>query len=182
MDIIDSLVDDVHEALLADFPEIIGIKDEFQCFDYDGIHDLCAVCAEIDACIHGLDSNLHAANSDLKTAATVSACVDCDRSVSAFLIHNSVLCETDQSGSDSISAVAISTTFNFVDSVLATGIIYPISDSKWVSPVQVVPKDVLRKIYRCRLERARVLMRMGLLEDVRWIIEAKKGSAIVLGI
>ena len=29
MDIIDSLVDDVHEALLADFPEIIGIRDEF---------------------------------------------------------------------------------------------------------------------------------------------------------
>ena len=43
MDIIDSLVDDVHEALLADFPEIISIRDEFQCFDCDGIHNLCAV-------------------------------------------------------------------------------------------------------------------------------------------
>ena len=36
-----------------------------------------------------------------------------------------------------------------------------------------LPKDVLRKIYRCKLERTRGLMCKGLPEDVRWIIEAK---------
>ncbi|XP_027351173.1 uncharacterized protein LOC113862282 [Abrus precatorius] len=55
IDIIDSLVDNVHEHLLDDFPEIIGFKNEFQCSDCDGIHQNCAVCAEIDVCLH--DSN-----------------------------------------------------------------------------------------------------------------------------
>lgn len=36
-----------------------------------------------------------------------------------------------------------------------------------------LPQDDLRKIYKCRLERLRVLMHLGLPEDVRWIIEAK---------
>jgi len=35
------------------------------------------------------------------------------------------------------------------------------------------PQDSLRKIYRCRLERMKTLTRLGLPEDVRWIIEAK---------
>ena len=51
LDIIDSLVDNVHEQLLADFPEIVGIRDEFQCSDRDGIHHVCAICAKIKA--HG---------------------------------------------------------------------------------------------------------------------------------
>ena len=68
LDIVDSLVDEVHENLLADFPEILGIGDEFQCADCDGINDLCAVCSEIDACIHGSDlekscsADLHVVN------------------------------------------------------------------------------------------------------------------------
>ena len=36
-----------------------------------------------------------------------------------------------------------------------------------------LPKDVLRKIYSYRLERMKAFKRLGLLEDVRWIIEAK---------
>ena len=36
-----------------------------------------------------------------------------------------------------------------------------------------LPQDVLRKIYNCRLKRMKTLMRFGLPEDVRWIIEAK---------
>ena len=36
-----------------------------------------------------------------------------------------------------------------------------------------LPKDVLRKIYYCRLERMKTFKRLGLPEDVRWIIEAK---------
>ena len=36
-----------------------------------------------------------------------------------------------------------------------------------------LPQDVLRKIYKCRLERMKALMRLGLPEDIRWIIEAK---------
>ena len=36
-----------------------------------------------------------------------------------------------------------------------------------------LPKDVLKKIYRCRLERMKTFTRLGLPEDVRWIIEAK---------
>ena len=35
------------------------------------------------------------------------------------------------------------------------------------------PQDSLRKIYRCRLERMKTLIRLGFPEDVRWIIEAK---------
>ena len=53
LDIIDSLVDDVHENLLVKFPKIVGIRDEFRCSDCDGIHDLCAVCIKIAACLHG---------------------------------------------------------------------------------------------------------------------------------
>ena len=34
--------------MLVECPEILGIKDDFECSDYDGIHDLCAVCAEIE--------------------------------------------------------------------------------------------------------------------------------------
>lgn len=36
-----------------------------------------------------------------------------------------------------------------------------------------LPQDVLRKIYSCRLERMKALMRLGLPGDIRWIIEAK---------
>ena len=36
-----------------------------------------------------------------------------------------------------------------------------------------LPKDLLREIYRCRLERMRLLTRQGLPEDLRWIIEAE---------
>ena len=36
-----------------------------------------------------------------------------------------------------------------------------------------LPKDVLRKIYSCRLERMKTFKRLGFPEDVRWIIEAK---------
>jgi len=36
-----------------------------------------------------------------------------------------------------------------------------------------LPQDSLRKIYKCRLERIKLLTRFGLPEDVRWIIEAK---------
>ena len=36
-----------------------------------------------------------------------------------------------------------------------------------------LPKDVLRKIYSCRLERMKTFKHLGLPEDVRWIIEAK---------
>ncbi|XP_027362545.1 uncharacterized protein LOC113870144 [Abrus precatorius] len=53
LDIIDTLVDDMHANLCAEFPEIVGIRDHFQCSDCDGIHDLCAVCAKFNACIYG---------------------------------------------------------------------------------------------------------------------------------
>ena len=36
-----------------------------------------------------------------------------------------------------------------------------------------LPQDVLKKIYKCRLERMKTLTRLGLLEHLRWIIEAK---------
>ena len=36
-----------------------------------------------------------------------------------------------------------------------------------------LPKNVLRKIYSCRLERMKIFRRLGLPEDIRWIIEAK---------
>ena len=36
-----------------------------------------------------------------------------------------------------------------------------------------LPQDVLRKIYKCRLERMRALTSLGLPEHIRWIIEAK---------
>ena len=36
-----------------------------------------------------------------------------------------------------------------------------------------LPKEILRKIYACRLERMRVFTHLGFPEDVRWIIEAK---------
>ena len=39
--------------------------------------------------------------------------------------------------------------------------------------IPTLPKDVLRKIYRCRLERMKTFTRLGLPEDVCWIIEAK---------
>ena len=37
----------------------------------------------------------------------------------------------------------------------------------------ILPKDVLRKIYSCRLERMKVFNCLGLPVDVHWIIEAK---------
>ena len=40
--------------------KIVGLRDEFNCSDCGGIHDLYAVCAEIVACLHGSNS----ANSD----------------------------------------------------------------------------------------------------------------------
>ena len=55
LDIFDSLVEDVHENLLVDFPKIVGIRDEFKCSDCDGVQALCAVCVKIDACLHGFD-------------------------------------------------------------------------------------------------------------------------------
>ena len=36
-----------------------------------------------------------------------------------------------------------------------------------------LPQDVVRKIYKCRLERMKALTRLGLPKDIRWIIEAK---------
>ena len=36
-----------------------------------------------------------------------------------------------------------------------------------------LPKNMLKVIYRCRLEMMRLLKHMGVPEDVRWIIEAK---------
>ena len=36
-----------------------------------------------------------------------------------------------------------------------------------------LPKNMLKMIYRCRLEKMRLLKRMGVPEDVRWTIEAK---------
>ena len=35
------------------------------------------------------------------------------------------------------------------------------------------PQDLLRIIYKCRLERLKVLTRFGLPEDLRWVIEGK---------
>ena len=34
-----------------------------------------------------------------------------------------------------------------------------------------LPKDMLRKIYNCRLKRMKLLTRLRLPEDMRWIIE-----------
>ena len=34
--------------MLAKCPEILGVKDDFECSNCDAIHDLCAVCAEIE--------------------------------------------------------------------------------------------------------------------------------------
>ena len=81
LDIIDSLADDVHENLLDDFLKIVGIRDEFQCADCDGIHNVCAICAEIDACLHGLDSKnfnsaaLNSVNSSFDLISTASVSV-----------------------------------------------------------------------------------------------------------
>ena len=36
-----------------------------------------------------------------------------------------------------------------------------------------LPKDVLRKIYSCRLERMKTFKRLNFPEDIRWLIEAK---------
>ena len=36
-----------------------------------------------------------------------------------------------------------------------------------------LPRNFLKDIYNCRLERLRALTLLGLPEDVRWIIEAK---------
>ena len=36
-----------------------------------------------------------------------------------------------------------------------------------------LPLDILKKIYKCRLERMKTLTCLGLSEHVRWIIEAK---------
>ena len=60
-----SLVDDVHANLLAEFPEIVGIRDDFECPDCYEIHDLCTVSAEITAYLHG--DNF---------ACSISVCVD----------------------------------------------------------------------------------------------------------
>ena len=46
----------MHENLLPKFPEILRIRYEFQFSDYDSIHDLCVVCAKIDACLHNSNS------------------------------------------------------------------------------------------------------------------------------
>ena len=54
--IIYSLVDDVDASLLAKFLKIVGIRDDFECPDCDGIHDMCTVYFEIATCLHG--SNL----------------------------------------------------------------------------------------------------------------------------
>ena len=45
--------------------------------------------------------------------------------------------------------------------------------AKLKSRFPTVPKDILRMIYNCRLERMKVFKLFGLPEDVRWIIEAK---------
>jgi hypothetical protein len=36
-----------------------------------------------------------------------------------------------------------------------------------------LPPNVIEKIYRARCERLRLLMNHGILEDIRWLIEAK---------
>ena len=36
-----------------------------------------------------------------------------------------------------------------------------------------LPQDVLRKIYKCKIERMRALTCLGLLKHIQWIIEAK---------
>ena len=36
-----------------------------------------------------------------------------------------------------------------------------------------LPQDVVKKIYKCRLERMKTLTCLGLLEHLRWIIETK---------
>jgi len=36
-----------------------------------------------------------------------------------------------------------------------------------------LPQDVLKKIYKCRIERMRALICLGLPEHIQWIIEAK---------
>ena len=109
IDIFDSLVDNVHEILLADFPEIISIRDEFQCFDCDGIHDICAVCAEIDACLHDSDfgkfysADLHAVNSGSKNS--IFACIDSTRFVLNFAIDSTV--NSDSTGFDVVASVLL---------------------------------------------------------------------------
>ena len=45
--------------------------------------------------------------------------------------------------------------------------------SKLRNKFPTLPQDVLRKIYKCRLERMKTFMRLGLPEDIRWLIEAK---------
>ena len=45
--------------------------------------------------------------------------------------------------------------------------------SKLRNRFPTLPQDVLRKIYKCRLERMKTFMRLGLPEDIRWLIEAK---------
>ena len=45
--------------------------------------------------------------------------------------------------------------------------------SKLRNRFPTLPQDVLRKIYKCRLERMKAFMRLGLPEDIRWLIEAK---------
>ena len=45
----------MHASLLLEFPEIVGITDDFECFDCDDIHDLCTVWFEIVAWLKGSD-------------------------------------------------------------------------------------------------------------------------------
>ena len=123
LDIIDSLVDNVHENLLADFPEIVGIRDEFQCSDCDGIHNVCAVCAEIDACLHGLGFenanatvNCEYANSSFAVLVNSgSKIVNSKKFVSGSASFNSAAVIFYYANSDAVSyAVANSNSTGFV--------------------------------------------------------------------
>ena len=44
---------------------------------------------------------------------------------------------------------------------------------KFDNTFPTLPQDVLRKINNCRLERVKIFTRLGLPEDICWVIEAK---------
>lgn len=47
LDVIDDLVEEVHDTLYEEFPKLIGFGDLADCFSCDDV-ELCAKCAEMD--------------------------------------------------------------------------------------------------------------------------------------
>ena len=123
LDIIDSLVEDVHENLLAEFPEIVGIRNEFTCSECDGANELCAVCAEIDACLHGGDF-VH--SNSVSSGSINSISVVLPSASSVFIYSNSATSDS------AILHFVISNSINF-DSIVAVSTysspVFAISDS-----------------------------------------------------